>query len=345
VPRDSARFLPRRFLLPLYARLPRCYSARDFIPPSLPQVRHLAPFSVQRHSTRLNTAAFWDIRRREVGRPRAIRRKGTRDDRALYIRARAKSTGCRKCRRDRMPGSRVCVCVCVCVCLRRGEGYEHNSLKYSSALARSCLVPVINELKFGVATLLPTTSLPPSLPPSLSLARASSVVARPAPPRPAVRLPAPISRAPRRTLLLAAGRKPGARLFSLPIPTPNPTPPVPPPASCTVPRKIISLSPWLGLGSCCCSCLPLFLPLLVPPPLMPLTRRASSVGHFHLAVGRRGGGEEGRKTREGSSFIAPASARYPPRACPRSVVRGGIFSRIRRFFPSFPPGGGGNSGG
>jgi len=272
------------------------------------------------------------------------------------------------------PDARLsCVCVCVCVCararayalythicvparqpsppvrppplLRRGEGYEHNSLKYSSALARSCLVPVINELKFGVATLLPTTSLPPSLPPSLSLARASSVVARPAPPRPAVRLPAPISRAPRRTLLLAAGRKPGARLFSLPIPTPNPTPPVPPPASCTVPRKIISLSPWLGLGSCCCSCLPLFLPLLVPPPLMPLTRRASSVGHFHLAVGRRGGGEEGRKTREGSSFIAPASARYPPRACPRSVVRGGIFSRIRRFFPSFPPGGGGNSGG
>jgi len=137
------------------------------------QVRRLAaPFPVQRHSTRLNTQLSGTFGG-EVGRGR---RKGTT---GLYTFALGQRAGCRKrerCTRVRRWGLQACARARYVHTARqpgppRGV-YEHNSLKYSSALARSCLVPVINELKFGVAT-LPTTA-----------------------PRPAVRLPAPISRVP-----------------------------------------------------------------------------------------------------------------------------------------------------
>ena len=136
-----------------------------------------------------------------------------------------------------------CIFMCRCVyvdvrsrvytspCSSQARGvYEHNSLKYSSAWQEVALAPVINELKFGVATLSRFFSLV-----SRIVASSSSVV----------RLPAPISQVPRYgELSFWPPRKPSVTPFAL-LPLRH------------VLENYIAV-PWLSFGSC--SRLLLFLP-------------------------------------------------------------------------------------
>jgi len=174
----ARRFLPRRFPLPLCAFLGARLHPSELAssPASRPLFR---PLDSARYGSFLGHSA-----ERLADRGRFAGKE--RERRQSSIRSRSGKEQVVVNARDRM---RTRVRQSVYTCMRaiytrrparqprppRGV-YEHNSLKYSSALARSCLVPVINELKFGVATLpTPTASLSrsrvfrrrPTAPPSL----------------------------------------------------------------------------------------------------------------------------------------------------------------------------------
>jgi len=79
---------------------------------------------------------------RDIGRPRAIRRKGMQDGQRFICSRTGKEQVVNRCVGMCTCGCVSCECICPYIrspCSSQARGvYEHNSLKYSSALARSC---------------------------------------------------------------------------------------------------------------------------------------------------------------------------------------------------------------